>query len=69
MVIPYRERGRVLPNEAGLAALKQWVESAPNVGEKAARALHVKSLHTKRGLGAKTLGFFLARCPLQGSRG
>jgi hypothetical protein len=65
MVIPYRERGRVIPNERGIAALKEWVESAPDVGQKGARALHVKSLHTRRGIGAKTLGFFWLDVPFR----
>jgi hypothetical protein len=65
MVIPYRERGKVIPNEAGMAALKQWVESAPDIGQKGARALHIKSLHTPRGMAAKTLGFFWLDVPFR----
>ena len=65
MVIPLPERGRVLPNDEGMAALKAWVESAPDMGQKAARALHIKSLHTKRGIGAKTLSFFWLDIPFR----
>jgi hypothetical protein len=64
-IIFYRERGRVLPSEAGITALKEWVESAPNAGEKGARALHVKSLHTARGVGAKTLSFLWLDVPFR----
>jgi hypothetical protein len=65
MVIPMPERGRILPNDEGMAALKAWVESAPDMGQKAARALHIKSLHTKRGIGAKTLSFFWLDIPFR----
>lgn len=67
MVLPYNERPRMIPTEAGMAALKAWVQASPNVGEKSARALHIKSLHTKRGVGAKTLGFFWLDIPFRGA--
>ncbi len=64
-IIPVPQRGRVIPNEKGIAALKEWVEAAPDLGQKGARALHVKSLHTPRGIGAKTMSFFWLDIPFR----
>ena len=64
-VIFYHERGRIVPNEAGLQALRNWAHDATTGGEHAARALHIKSLHTRRGLGAKALGFFWLDVPFR----
>ena len=49
--------------------LRAWVESSGNVGEHAARVLHIKSLHTKRGIGARLLGFFWLDVPFRAAPG
>ena len=63
------ERARTIPTEAGKALLREWVESSANVGEHGSRVLHIKSLHTKRGFGAKLAGFFWLDVPFRAAGG
>lgn len=60
-----RERPRLIPDEAGLQVLKAWVEDAPNIGDKGARILHVNTVHTARGAGAKVLSFMWLDIPFR----
>jgi hypothetical protein len=59
------QRARTIPNEAGQAMLREWVDSSSNAGDHGARVLHIKSIHTARGFGAKLLGFFWLDVPFR----
>src|SRR5207247_1650584 len=64
-ILFHPQRGRVIPTEKGKAILRAWVESSANPAEHGARVLHIKSLHTPRGIGAKLLGFFWLDVPFR----
>jgi hypothetical protein len=65
MLIPVPQRARVIPNDEVMEVLHAWAHSADTTGERGARMLHIKSLHTPRGIGAKALGLFWLDVPFR----
>jgi hypothetical protein len=65
VVIRHHERSRLIPTDAGTQLLQAWVQESANAADKSARVLHVKSVHTARGFGAKALSFVWLDIPFR----